>query len=95
MSEKGTFRSLEVVSAPMYKWDGSGGEGDDIYLSVKNDGGATFTFVLESDLFNKDTDLYKAVKSLEVGDMVSIDAYVYFYSNAPQCQIFGLYKIAE
>lgn len=66
----------------LYKWNGSGEEGDDIYFKLSYRG-QTITAVVETDEFDKDSDVYKAAQSLEIGDVVDINAYLYWY-NGPQ-----------
>ena len=46
----------------LYKWDGSGQDGDDLYFDVSLNG-QKFTFTVESYLCGADTDVYKAVNS--------------------------------
>lgn len=67
-------------SAFLYKWDGSGQDGDDLYFSVSLDG-KTYTFTVESYLCDKDSDVYKAVKELKVGDKVDMEGFLYWYNG--------------
>ena len=60
----------DAGDAFLYKWDGSGTEGDDLYFNVSLDGN-TYTFTVESYLCDKDSDVYKAVQNLKVGDVAS------------------------
>jgi hypothetical protein len=64
-----------------YKWDNSGSEGDDLYFNVSKDG-ATYTFTVESYLCGADTDVYKAVKALNVGDVIDLEGFLYWYNGA-------------
>ena len=66
----------------LYKWNGSGEEGDDLYFNLSYRG-QTVTFVVESNEFDKDSDVYKAVQALEIGDVVDAEAFLYWY-NGPQ-----------
>ncbi len=66
--------------AYLYKWDGSGSEGDDLYFNVSN-GGKTYSFVVESDLCGKDSDVYKAVKNLQVGQTIDMEGFLYWYEG--------------
>ena len=68
-----------------YGWDGSGSEGDDLYFNASVDG-KTYTFVVESSLRDKDSDVYKAVKELKVGDQVDMEGFMYWYEG-PQPHI--------
>lgn len=65
----------------LYKWNGSGQEGDDLYFDVMI-GDKTYTFTVESYLCGPDTDVYKAVKALKVGDVIDMEGFLYWYSGA-------------
>ena len=67
--------------AYLYNWDGSGTEGDDLYFNVSN-GTDTYSFTVESSLCGKDTDVYKAVQGLAVGDTVDLEGFLYWYEGA-------------
>ena len=64
----------------LYKWNGSGSEGDDLYFNVSVNG-ATYTFTVESYLCGKDTDVYKAVQALKVGDKIDLEGFLYWYNG--------------
>ena len=70
----------DTDAAYLYNWDGSGQEGDDLYFSVSKDG-QTYSFVVESYLCDKDSDVYKAVKELKVGDTVDLEGFLYWYEG--------------
>jgi hypothetical protein len=65
----------------LYKWDGSGAEGDDIYFNVSVNG-KTYNFTVESYLCGKDTDVYKAVQGLKIGDKIDMEGFLYWYEGA-------------
>lgn len=67
-------------AAFLYSWDGSGQDGDDLYFNVSLDG-QTYTFVVESYLCDKTTDVYSAVKELKVGDTVDMEGFLYWYEG--------------
>ena len=67
-------------AAYLYNWDGSGQEGDDLYFNVSVNG-ATYQFTVESYLCGADTDVYKAVKELKVGDVVDLEGFLYWYEG--------------
>ena len=67
-------------AAYLYNWDGSGAEGDDLYFNVSVNG-ATYQFTVESYLCGADTDVYKAVKELKVGDVVDMEGFLYWYEG--------------
>ncbi|MBO4326678.1 MAG: hypothetical protein J5950_05360 [Clostridia bacterium] len=64
----------------LYKWNGTGSEGDDLYFNVSV-GGKTYTFTVESYLCGKDTDVYKAVQALKVGDKIDLEGFLYWYNG--------------
>ena len=68
-------------AAFLYNYDGSGSEGDDLYFNVSKDG-ATYTFTVESYLTDKDSDVYKAVENLKIGDVIDMTGYLYWYEGA-------------
>ena len=69
------------AAAFLYKWDGSGKEGDDLYFNASKDG-KVYTFVVESYLCGPDTDVYQAVKELKAGDTVDLEGFLYWYEGA-------------
>ena len=85
------FKNLTVVAsnkeddttdyAFLYNWDGSGEQGDDIYFNV-SDGTNTYNFCIETDLCNKDTDVYKAAEALNIGDKINLEGFLYWYNGA-------------
>ena len=68
-------------AAFLYKWDGSGQEGDDLYFNASVNG-QTYTFVVESYLCDSSSDVYKAVKELKVGDKIDMEGFLYWYEGA-------------
>ena len=64
----------------LYNWDGSGQDGDDLYFNVSLDG-QTYTFTVESYLCDKTTDVYAAVKDLNIGDTVDMEGFLYWYEG--------------
>lgn len=85
-----TFKGLTVEAAGqddagndvafLYNWDGSGSEGDDLYFNVSKDG-ETYSFVIESYLCDSTTDVYAAVKNLEIGQTVDMEGFLYWYEG--------------
>lgn len=67
-------------SAFMYSWDNSGEDGDDLYFNVSV-GGKTYTFTVESYLCDKTTDVYAAVKNLQIGDVIDMEGFLYWYNG--------------
>ena len=68
-------------AAFLYKYDGSGTEGDDLYFNASVNGN-TYTFTIESYLCGKDTDVYKAVQNLKIGDTLDMEGFLYWYEGA-------------
>jgi len=80
-----TFKGMKVEDAGngaafLYKWDGSGQDGDDLYFNVSKDG-QTYSFTVESYLCDNTTDVYKAVKELKVGDVIDMEGFLYWYEG--------------
>lgn len=80
-----TVKGLEVVgmddgAAFWYSYDNSGEDGSDLYFKVKL-GENEFTFTVESYLCGADTDVYKAVKELKVGDTIDVEGFLYWYEG--------------
>ena len=64
----------------LYKWDGSGQDGDDLYFNVSL-GGETYTFTVESYLCDNTTEVYSAVKGLNIGDTIDMEGFLYWYEG--------------
>ena len=85
-NQKVAFKNMTVEAANdegaafTYKWDNSGSQGDDLYFKVSVDG-TTYTFTVESYLCDKDTDVYKAVEALKVGDVIDMEGFLYWYEG--------------
>ena len=90
MNKKVLFKGMTVEAAGqnddgedvafLYNWDGSGQEGDDLYFNVSVNG-ETYSFTVESSLCGPDTDVYKAVKDLKIGDVVDLEGFLYWYND--------------
>lgn len=80
-----SFKGMTVEDAGngqafLYKWDNSGSDGDDLYFNVSLDGN-TYTFTVESYLCDNTTDVYSAVKNLQIGDVVDMEGFLYWYEG--------------
>ena len=74
--------SNEEGAAFLYNWDGSGAEGSDSDLYFKASvNGQTYTFVIEYYLTGADSDAYKAVQNLKVGDKIDMEGFLYWYEG--------------
>lgn len=89
-NEKVSFTGLTVApstdangneTAFLYNYDGSGTQGDDVYFNVSYNG-QTYSFVVESYLCGSDTEVYKAVEALEVGQTIDCEGFLYWYEGA-------------
>ena len=74
------FKGMTVESEAIYKWDGSGADGDDLYFQVSKDG-QTYTFTVASYLCGAGTEVYEAVKGLKAGDTVDLEGFCYWYEG--------------
>ena len=93
INEKVAFKGLKVAPSKvegkdeeyafLYNWDGSGSrEGNsDLYFNVELDG-QVYTFTVESYLCGSDTDVYKAVEGLKIGDTIDCEGFLYWYNGA-------------
>ena len=66
----------------------NGEPGDDIYVTVSNEAG-TFDFCVELYLTGPDTEVYQTVSALEVGQVVDIQGFLYWYEG-PNTHITGV-----
>lgn len=76
-NQKVVFKGMTVVSVE-YK---NGERGDDVYLTCSK-GENEVSFCVEMYLTGPDTDVYKAVEALEAGDVVDVEAFLYWYNGA-------------
>ena len=70
------FKGLEIAGIE-YK---NGEPGDDIYVTVKK-GDATYSFCVEVYLTGTSSDVYTTVGTLEAGDIVDIEGFLYWYEG--------------
>lgn len=85
-----TFKGMTVEAAGkdtagndvafLYNWDGSGEDGNDLYFNVSLNGN-TYTFTVESYLCDNTTDVYAAVKNLQIGDKIDMEGFLYWYEG--------------
>ncbi len=54
---------------------------DDLYFKVSKDG-VTYDFCVEFYLCGQDTEVYKAVEALNVGDVIDLEGFLYWYNGA-------------
>ena len=89
-NQKVAFKGLTVAPSTdpngnevafLYNYDGSGAQGDDLYFNVSL-GDKVYSFTVESYLNDKDSDVYKAVEGLKVGDSIDAEGFLYWYEGA-------------
>lgn len=95
MNKRVSFKGMTVESigkddngndaAFFYREGNSGQEGDDLYFKVSVNG-QSYIFCVESYLCGKDTEVYKAVKNLKIGDKIDLEGFLYWY-NGPNPHI--------
>ena len=76
-NQKAAFKGL-TISEIKYK---NGEPGDDIYVTVSYNG-AEYSFCVEVYLTGTESDVYKTVGELQVGDVVDIEGFLYWYNGA-------------
>ena len=85
-----SFKDMTIVAkkdkddndaAFLYNWDGSGSEGNDLYFDAAV-GDAVYSFTVESYLYGPGTDVYETVKTLNIGDVVDMEGFLYWYQGA-------------
>ena len=69
-----SFKGMTVEAA------GQDADGNDLYFNVSYNG-ETYTFTVESYLCDKDTDVYKAVEALQIGDKIDMEGLLYWYEG--------------
>ena len=97
MNKKVAFKGMTVEpikdkdgndAAFIYGGEGTGEKGDDLYFNVSVNG-QTYTFTVESYLCGPDTDVYKAVEDLHIGDVIDMEGFLYWY-NGPNPHITAI-----
>ncbi|MBQ0041856.1 MAG: hypothetical protein KBS85_00860 [Lachnospiraceae bacterium] len=92
MNEFVSFKGLTVAASEdaegnevafLYSYDGSGTHDDnsDLYFKVADADGNVYTFTVESYLCNNSTDVYAAVEALNVGDVIDLEGFLYWYNG--------------
>ena len=84
-NEKVLFKGLTIEaydeSGAAFAYKNAEEKTDDLYFKASLDG-ATYDFCVEFYLTGKDTEVYKAVEGLKVGDVVDLEGYLYWYNGA-------------
>ncbi len=83
-NEKVSFKGLTVAAqddGAAFNYKNAENKTDDLYVRFTKDDG-TYNFCVEFYLCGNDTDVYKAVEGLQVGDVVDIEGFLYWYNEA-------------
>lgn len=75
-NELATFKGM-TVNKIEYK---NGEPGDDIYLTLDKDG-KSYSFCVEVYLTGTDSEVYKTVGTLEAGEVVDVECFLYWYQG--------------
>lgn len=88
-NQKAAFKGLTVEKIE-YK---NGEPGDDIYVTLSVNG-ASYEFCVERYLTAPETEVYTTVGTLQAGDVVDVEAFVYWYEG-PNPHITSIVKAAQ
>ncbi len=79
----------------LYKWDGSGSQGDDLYFNVAL-GENVYTFTVNAYMIGTgaDSEVYQAIEALQIGDVINVEGFLYWYNGA-QPHVTQLFVVAE
>lgn len=84
-NERVLFRGLKVkaqADGEPINFKNAADKTDDIYVSFENADGQIFNFCVEFYLTDDNTDVYKAVAGLQIGDVVDVEGFLYWYNDA-------------
>lgn len=92
-NEKVAFTGMTVEaydeSGAAFAYKDKEGKTDDLYFKVSKNG-ATYEFCVEFYLRGKDSEVYQAVEALQVGDVIDLEGYLYWYEG-PNPHIIAVY----
>ena len=84
-NEKVAFKGMTVEAydenGAAFAYKNAENKTDDLYFKVSKDG-KTYDFCVEFYLCNNDTEVYKAVEALQVGDVIDLEGFLYWYNGA-------------
>ena len=94
-----SFKGLTVEaydeSGAAFAYKNENDKTDDLYFKVSKDG-QVYDFCVEYYLCNEETDIYKAVEALNVGDEIDVECFLYWYEGPnPHVIGMGVVKPAE
>lgn len=78
------FKGLTVEAqddGAAFNYKDAVGKTDDLYFKASKDG-VSVSFCVEFYLRGQDSDVYKAVEGLQVGDVIDVTGYLYWYNGA-------------
>ncbi len=78
---KGVTVEAYDESGAAFKYKNEVEKTDDLYFKVSKDG-QTYEFCVEFYLCGKDTEVYQAVEALNVGDVIDLEGFLYWYNGA-------------
>ena len=80
VSFKGMTVEAYDESGAAFAYKNEADKTDDLYFKVSKDG-QTYDFCVEYYLCNEETEVYKAVENLKVGDTVDFEGFLYWYEG--------------
>ena len=96
-NEKVAFKGLTVEAyddtGAAFAYKNAENKTDDLYFVVSKDG-SNYNFCVEFYLCGNDTEVYKAVEALKVGDVIDCEGFLYWYNGANP-HITGVTAAAE
>ena len=78
---KGVTVAAYDETGAAFKYKNETDKTDDLYFKVSKDG-EIYEFCVEFYLCGQDSDVYKAVEAMNVGDVVDIEGFLYWYNGA-------------
>ena len=67
-------------AAFLYNWDGSGEPGNDLYFNIEVNG-KVYNMCVESYLTGDGTAVYDMVETLQIGDTINLEGFLYWYDG--------------
>ena len=92
-NEKVIFKGLTVAAqdgGAAFNYKNAENKTDDLYVRFTKDDG-TYNFCVEFYLCGNDTDVYTAVEALQIGDVVDVEGFLFWY-NEPNVHMTSLTK---
>ena len=84
-NKKVAFKGMTVEAydetGAAFKYKNEENKTDDLYFKVSKDG-TTYDFCVEFYLCGNETEVYKAVEALQVGEVIDLEGFLYWYNGA-------------